>query len=54
MTLQGNIGALAMGKIEKGWVERQQVIYIQANEMQRTADQIAQGYAVWLPDRDTT
>lgn len=54
MTLQGNIGALAMGKIEKGWVEGQQVVHVHAVDTKRTPDQIAQDYGIGLPDRDTT
>lgn len=53
MTLQGNIGALAKGKIEKGWVEGQLVLHGEQRQKQfRTPDQIAQDYgSAQLPDK---
>lgn len=55
MTLQGNIGALAKGKIEKGWVEGSLVLHReQDGNATRTADQIASDYQDQkrLPEKD--
>lgn len=47
MTLQGNIGALAKGKIEKGWVEGQLLIRAEeGSRTSRTPEQIAADYPV--------
>lgn len=46
MTLQGNIGALAKGKIEKGWVEGQLIIRSEEQKSSRTPEQIAADYNI--------